>query len=103
MEPEGVKSMKPLRLLLSTPPMVQINTPYPATAYLVGFLQSTYKKEELQVSQSDLGIELICRLFSKSGLKRMKKSLKKKTPNINFFLSAYDDYEQGVEKAMAYF
>ncbi len=28
-----------MRLLLVTPPMIQLNTPYPATAYLMGFLR----------------------------------------------------------------
>jgi len=28
-----------MRLLLVTPPMIQLNTPYPATAYLTGFLR----------------------------------------------------------------
>jgi hypothetical protein len=52
------------KVLFITPPFTQLNTPYPATAYLKGFLNT------LQVSshQADLGIEVILRLFSKKGL-----------------------------------
>ena len=30
----------PLRVLSLIPPMTQLNTPYPSTAYLTGFLRS---------------------------------------------------------------
>jgi hypothetical protein len=55
------------RLLLLTPPFTQLNTPYPATAYLTGYLQS---KTET-VFQADLGIETFLTLFSRSGLVRL--------------------------------
>lgn len=51
-------------ILLVTPPFTQLNTPYPATAYLTGFLKS----KQVQVVQADLGIEVILKLFSKDGL-----------------------------------
>lgn len=52
------------KVLLITPPFTQLNTPYPATAYIKGFLNT------LSVSsrQADLGIEVILKLFSKKGL-----------------------------------
>ncbi len=49
---------------LITPPFTQLNTPYPATAYLKGFLRS----RNIPARQDDLGIEVILRLFSKEGL-----------------------------------
>lgn len=49
-----------MRTLLVTPPLTQLNTPYPATAYLAGFLS----KQKVEVHQLDLGIELIDRLFT---------------------------------------
>ena len=52
------------KTLLVTPPFVQLNCPYPATAYLAGYL----RRRGLEVAQADLGIELIDRLFSKEGL-----------------------------------
>jgi radical SAM superfamily enzyme YgiQ (UPF0313 family) len=55
------------RLLLLTPPLTQLNTPYPATAYIKGFL----KGRGFDVRQADLSIGLVLRLFSKEGLTRM--------------------------------
>jgi len=51
-------------LLLITPPFTQLNTPYPATAYIKGFLNT----KAVSCYQSDLGIEVILALFSKKGL-----------------------------------
>ncbi|MEM6726409.1 MAG: radical SAM protein, partial [Bacteroidota bacterium] len=54
-----------MRILLVIPPLTQINTPYPSTAYLSGFL----KGRGYAVDQVDLGIEMILLLFSSEGLK----------------------------------
>ena len=51
-------------ILLITPPFTQLNTPYPATAYLKGFLNT----KNIPSHQMDLGIEVILELFSKEGL-----------------------------------
>lgn len=51
-------------ILLITPPFTQLNTPYPATAYLKGFLNT----KNISSFQMDLGIEVILELFSKEGL-----------------------------------
>ncbi len=53
-----------MNLLLLTPPFTQLNTPYPATAYLKGFLNT----KGVSAFQADLGIEVILELFSKRGL-----------------------------------
>ena len=52
-------------LLLITPPFTQLNTPYPATAYIKGFLNT----KRISSYQIDLGIEVILQLFSKQGLR----------------------------------
>lgn len=52
-------------LLLITPPFTQLNTPYPATAYIKGFLNTKH----ISSYQIDLGIEVILQLFSKQGLR----------------------------------
>ena len=54
-------------VFLITPPFTQLNTPYPATAYLKGFLNT----KQIAARQADLGIEVILALFSKSGLTRL--------------------------------
>ncbi|MCJ8289924.1 MAG: radical SAM protein [Crocinitomicaceae bacterium] len=48
-------------VLLITPPFTQLNTPYPATSYLKGFLNT----KNISSYQIDLGIEVILELFSK--------------------------------------
>ncbi|MGG5506166.1 MULTISPECIES: B12-binding domain-containing radical SAM protein [unclassified Myroides] len=54
-------------ITLFTPPFTQLNTPYPATAYIKGFLNTL----NISSYHSDLGIEVILRLFSKEGLTRL--------------------------------
>jgi len=55
------------KTLFLTPPFTQLNTPYPATAYLKGFLNT----KGFPSAQADLGIDVILELFSKKGLKRL--------------------------------
>ncbi|MBC7446890.1 MAG: radical SAM protein [Hymenobacteraceae bacterium] len=55
------------RLLLVTPPLTQLNTPYPATAYLTGFLRG----RGYETVQADAGLALVLRLFSADGLRRV--------------------------------
>ncbi|MEP7377139.1 MAG: B12-binding domain-containing radical SAM protein [Chitinophagaceae bacterium] len=54
-------------VFLFTPPFTQLNTPYPATAYLKGFLNT----KKISSFQADLGIEVILQLFSKQGLEKL--------------------------------
>lgn len=55
------------KVLLITPPFTQLNTPYPATAYLKGFLNT----RSIVSYQCDLGIETILALFSSDGLRSL--------------------------------
>ena len=64
-----------MRVLLLTPPMVQLNTPYPATAYLTGFLRLHAARLGLEVAQADPALELFLRLFSRGGLERVRGAL----------------------------
>ncbi|RAU83910.1 B12-binding domain-containing radical SAM protein [Pontibacter arcticus] len=59
--------MEKPHILIITPPLTQLNTPYPATAYIKGFLTG----QGYQVTQADFGIELVLRMFSKAGLTRI--------------------------------
>jgi radical SAM superfamily enzyme YgiQ (UPF0313 family) len=54
-------------VLLLIPPLTQLNTPYPSTAYLTGFLRS----HAIDCVQADLGIEMVLRLFSREGFSRV--------------------------------
>jgi len=52
------------KVLLVIPPFTQLNTPYPATTYLKGFLES----KGIAVAQADLSIELFAAIFNKEFL-----------------------------------
>ena len=62
------------QILLIIPPLTQLNTPYPSTAYLTGFLRS----RGFTVTQADLGIEMVLALFSRAGLARVFNHLRTK-------------------------
>jgi radical SAM superfamily enzyme YgiQ (UPF0313 family) len=61
-----------MQILLIIPPLTQLNTPYPSTAYLTGFLRS----RGYHVEQADLGIEMVLALFSCEGLTRVFKDIR---------------------------
>ena len=61
-------------ILLITPPFTQLNTPYPATAYLKGF----FNTKGIKTSQSDLGIEVTLALFCKAGLEKLFNTIEEK-------------------------
>ena len=64
-------------ILLITPPFTQLNTPYPATAYLKGFLNT----KNISSYQCDLGIEVILSVFSKNGLLHLFNHIEKNAKN----------------------
>jgi hypothetical protein len=53
-----------MKILSLIPPMTQLNTPYPSTAYLTGFLRS----RGFDAVQADLALELVLNLLSESGI-----------------------------------
>lgn len=55
-----------MRVLLLTPPMSQLNTPYPATPYLTGFLDKHAARLGLEVAQEDLALSLFLALFTRT-------------------------------------
>jgi len=59
------------KVFFITPPFTQLNTPYPATAYLKGFLNT----QNISSYQVDLGIEVILELFSSKGLQQLFESI----------------------------
>ncbi len=66
-------------ILLITPPFTQLNTPYPATAYLKGFLNT----QNIPSFQCDLGIEVILKLFSSEGLTSLFSQLATRNPQLS--------------------
>jgi radical SAM superfamily enzyme YgiQ (UPF0313 family) len=67
-----------MRVLLLTPPMVQLNTPYPATAYLTGFLRQHAAEFGLEIQQADPALELFLAIFCRDGLTRVRAALPKR-------------------------
>ncbi len=93
-----------MKTLLIIPPLVQINTPYPATSFLTGFLRS----RGLEANQTDLGLALVLELFSAAGLEKIALYLKQSTsqgereleqrhPMIPFFLENFSDYHRTID------
>lgn len=80
-------------VLLITPPFTQLNTPYPATAYLKGFLNT----RNISSFQCDLGIEVIIELFSRKGLEKLFATIasagsEKHSENACRMLALKEDY-----------
>jgi radical SAM superfamily enzyme YgiQ (UPF0313 family) len=69
----------PKKILLITPPFTQLNTPYPASPYLKGFL----KVHGYDVFQVDLGIELINKIFSQEGFQKLFDVVKNNNKQIS--------------------
>ena len=70
-------------VLLITPPFTQLNTPYPATAYLKGF----FNTKNIATVQADLGIEVTMELFSKKGLEKLFSAIHAKTESTEVIYS----------------
>ncbi|MGZ5197017.1 MAG: B12-binding domain-containing radical SAM protein [Kaistella sp.] len=84
-------------LLLITPPFTQLNTPYPATAYLKGFLNT----KQISSFQMDLGIEVILKVFSRKGLHEIFNTaadIKKISPNAQRIWSLKEEYTKTIDQ-----
>ena len=90
------------KVLLITPPFTQLNTPYPATAYLKGFLNS----KSIQSYQCDLGIETILALFSAKGLTAVFQEIEAKKPelstNAQRIFNLRNSYIQTIDPVIAF-
>ncbi len=85
------------------PPMTQLNTPYPSTAYLTGFLRS----RGVPAVQEDLALALVLSLLSKEGLQRVVACVKalplsKQTASVQSFAAQQARYLQTVEPVIAF-
>jgi radical SAM superfamily enzyme YgiQ (UPF0313 family) len=92
--------------------MVQLNTPYPATAYLTGFLRLHAADLGLEVTQADVSIGLFLRLFSAPLVKSMAQELRRRAralgkkaqipPPIAHFLTHAERYIDTVEPTVRF-
>ncbi len=89
-------------VFLITPPFTQLNTPYPATAYLKGFLNTKH----IQSFQADLGIEVTLEIFSKKGLTEVfgiaAAAATNATENIQRIVALQDDYINTIDAAILF-
>ncbi|WP_430973060.1 B12-binding domain-containing radical SAM protein [Sunxiuqinia rutila] len=90
------------KILFITPPFAQLNTPYPATAYLKGFLNT----KSIPSHQCDLGIEVILALFSTNGLSSLFQDIESRNPelsdNARRIFSLRDEYIHTIDSVIAF-
>lgn len=91
------------RVLCVIPPMTQLNTPYPSTAYLTGFLRS----RGIAAVQEDLAIALVLELLCTTGLQAVRDELLAtpagdRTPNVAAFLDRFDRYAATITPVIAF-
>jgi radical SAM superfamily enzyme YgiQ (UPF0313 family) len=92
-----------VRILSIIPPMTQLNTPYPSTAYLTGFLRS----RGFHAEQTDLSIGLALRLLSVEGLHAIHEKVsalprKHHTAATRFFADHFDVYATTIGAAIRF-
>lgn len=88
-------------IFLFTPPFTQLNTPYPATAYLKGFLNT----RNISAYQADLGIEVTITLFSKNGLQQLFASIDKSdtlSANAKRIMTLQKDYIHTIDAVILF-
>ncbi|WP_349431181.1 radical SAM protein [Methylomarinum sp. Ch1-1] len=96
-----------MKILLLTPPMTQLNTPYPATAYLTGFL----RHQGYQATQRDLAIELLLTMLNRQGLADIYRIVEDRYAEVDddqlpdsiyHFFSHYPLYQQRIESCVRF-
>jgi hypothetical protein len=92
-----------LRVLAVIPPMTQLNTPYPSTAYLTGFLRS----RGVDAHQVDLALSLVLALFSPAGLTQLREAVQalpaaQRTPQTAWFDAEFDTIAAVTPRVLAF-
>jgi hypothetical protein len=91
-----------VRVLSLIPPMTQLNTPYPSTAYLTGFLRSKC----FEAVQEDLALGLALELLSREGLQAVRSTIAADGgthgPSASAFLANFDRYQSSIDPTIAF-
>ncbi|MFZ9616355.1 MAG: radical SAM protein, partial [Fluviibacter sp.] len=95
--------MSSIKILSIIPPMTQLNTPYPSTAYLTGFLRA----RGFNAVQEDLALDLVLQFFTETGLADMKAAAlaqpeDSRSASVNYFLDYFDRYQRTIEPTIAF-
>ncbi|MGZ8479681.1 MAG: B12-binding domain-containing radical SAM protein [Candidatus Binatia bacterium] len=93
----------PIRVLSIIPPMTQLNTPYPSTAYLTAFLRS----RGVDAVQEDLALALVLKLFSAEGMLAIRECAeaipkRKRSAIVNGFHRQFDHYLSTITPTIAF-
>ena len=93
----------PLRVLSLIPPMTQLNTPYPSTAYLTGFLRAQGE----DAVQADLALALVLALFTPQSLARVREQAltqpeAQRSASVHGFLDHFDEYQSTIVPTIAF-
>ena len=83
--------------------MTQLNTPYPSTAYLTGFLRS----QGVDAVQEDLALALVLALFTPEGLGQvhdcaLAQPEPERTACVNYFLDYFERYQSTIAPTIAF-
>jgi len=91
-----------VRTLLLIPPLTQLNTPYPATAYLCGLL----KEKQIDFRQGDLGLDLVLRVFNRKGFTELFDTIEqgnfKLSPALENILRRRQQYEDTIDAVIRF-
>lgn len=92
-----------LRVLSIIPPMTQLNTPYPSTAYLTGFLRS----RQINAVQEDLALALVLHLLTAKGLEQVGQQVekiapRKRSPMLRAFMGQRARYIHTIEAVIGF-
>jgi radical SAM superfamily enzyme YgiQ (UPF0313 family) len=92
-----------MKVLSLIPPMTQLNTPYPSTAYITGFLRS----RGIHADQEDLALALVLSFFTAEGLGKVQSQalrLKEefRSASVNYFLDHFSSYQVTIERVIAF-
>ena len=89
-------------VFLITPPFTQLNTPYPATAYLKGF----FNTRNITAVQADLGIEVTLALFCKDGLEKLFSTIEERqltlSENSTRIVALKDSYIKTIDHVVLF-
>ena len=92
-----------MKVLSLIPPMTQLNTPYPSTAYLTGFLRS----RQIDAAQEDLALALVLSFFTSQGISEIHTQAltlpeQDRSTSVNYFLDYFEIYQDTIEPVIAF-
>ena len=92
-----------MKVLSLIPPMTQLNTPYPSTAYLTGFLRS----RQIDAVQEDLALALVLSFFTSQGISEIHTQAltlpeQDRSASVNYFLDYFESYQDTIEPVIAF-